>query len=135
MLLSKHFKNCYKIIGVLGSISINLKQIQSRIKWKNLIIDINILDMSVSTLFNESMLSALESYALTQDKKAYLQSLPEGIEKKVLNALTLPYTTDIKQKLIDAGIPQGLAIEICDRKHLERIFSAKSAADIQDIIT
>lgn len=66
--------------------------------------------MSVSTVFNETILSALEFYALSQDKKAYLQSLPEGIEKKVLNALTLPYTADLKNKLIEAGVPQNLAV-------------------------
>lgn len=44
--------------------------------------------MSLSTLFNETTLAAIESYALTEDKKAYLSTLPEGLEKNILTIIT-----------------------------------------------
>lgn len=72
--------------------------------------------MSISSLFSESVLLALEQYALSDDKASFLDNLPAGIEKNFINAFNLPYSKDLKLNLLKAGIPDIIAEEIYSRK-------------------
>lgn len=57
-------------------------------------------------------MAILEAYALSDDKEKFLEALPEGIDKKVLQALLMPYTSDLLDNLVRSGVPRLLAQEI-----------------------
>lgn len=52
---------------------------------------ISFMSTSITSIFNENTLSVIEGYALSTDKPQFIQSLPDGLEKKVLTALISPF--------------------------------------------
>lgn len=49
------------------------------------------MSTSITSIFNQNTLSVIEGYALSTDKPQFIQSLPDGLEKKVLTALISPF--------------------------------------------